>query len=185
MHIFSLLGEYRLCAVADAAGAHGVRFKRLATCSVSSMDDQFAAPRRRRWRHGRGRRGPLMPMHLPGYRSRPERFDDAVMASAQRLAERWGTAIEAIDFSILPVPGDKLLDKAAAHGTRVPLSSSRPAKERRPARITIYRLPIERLAESPVDIVDIVHQCIVQEVANLWLRDPHEIDPEFYPDDRD
>ena len=67
----------------------------------SKLPDRPSGPRR--GRHGRGRRGPLMPMHLPAYRSRPERFDDAVMASAQRLSQRWPGEIEKIDFLIDPI----------------------------------------------------------------------------------
>ncbi|MEU3331930.1 metallopeptidase family protein [Glutamicibacter creatinolyticus] len=143
-----------------------------------------ALPARRR-RHGRGRRGPLVPMHLPGYRTRPERFDDAVVASAQRLAERWGTAVEAIDFRIRPVPSGKLLEKAAASGDRVPLASSRTATPGRRARISIYRLPIEQIAESYPEVVDIVHQCVVHELSQLWMQSVHEIDPEYFPEDPD
>lgn len=122
-------------------------------------------------------------MHLPGFRNRPERFDDAVVASAQRLSERWGTRLESIDFQILPVPETKLLDQAQAAGDRVPLASSRSAGARGPAQVTIYRLPIEQIAESYPELVDIVHQCIVHEVAQLWMISMQEVDPEYFPDD--
>ncbi|MFJ2145832.1 metallopeptidase family protein [Glutamicibacter sp. NPDC087831] len=139
----------------------------------------------RRHRHGRGRRGPLMPMHLPAYRSRPERFDDAVMASAQRLSERWPGEIEKIDFLIDPVPSDKLLEQAAALGERVPLASSKSASASRPARIIIYRLPIEQIAENTGELLDLVHQCVVHEVAQLWMKPISEVDPGYFPEDPD
>lgn len=126
-----------------------------------------------------------MPMHLPAYRNRPERFDDAVMASAQRLAQRWETKISKIQFMILPVPDDKLLDSAAAAGDRVPLSSSKSATAKSPAEITIYRLPLEQLANTPMELVDLVHQCIVHEVSEMWMLPPSEIDPEYFPEDPD
>ncbi|MCW4465103.1 metallopeptidase family protein [Glutamicibacter sp. MNS18] len=141
-------------------------------------------PARRR-RHGRSRRGPVLPMHLPGFRSRPERFDDAVIASAQRLSERWGTTLESIDFRIRPVPGSKLLDQAEAAGDRVPLASSRSATRNSAARITVYRLPIEQIAESYPEVVDIVHQCVVHELSQLWMKSMQEIDPEYFPDEPD
>lgn len=122
-------------------------------------------------------------MHLPGFRSRPERFDDAVVASAQRLSERWGERLQIIDFRILPVPGSKLLDRAQTAGDRVPLASSRSADAKRPARITIYRLPIEQIAESYPELIDIVHQCIVHELAQLWMMSMQDIDPEYFPDE--
>ena len=124
-------------------------------------------------------------MHLPGFRSRPERFDDAVIASAQRLGERWGQRLEGIDFRILPVPGNRLLDQAEAAGDRVPLASSRSATPKSAARITLYRLPIEQIAESYPEIVDIVHQCVVHELSQLWMKPMAEIDPEYFPDEPD
>ena len=154
-------------------------------CTLGKMNaklpGQPSGPRRAR--HGRGRRGPLIPMHLPGYRSRPERFDDAVMASAQRLADLWPGRIEPIEFRILPVPSDRLLDLAQAAGDRVPLASSRPATAQRRARITLYRSPLEQLAKNQVDLVDLVHQSIVHEVAELWASSRQEIDPDYFGDD--
>ncbi len=149
----------------------------------SKSPDHPSGPRRSR--HGRGRRGPLMPMHLPAYRSRPERFDDAVMASAQRLSQRWPGEIEKIDFLIDPVPSDKLLEQAAALGERVPLASSKPAAPSRPARIIIYRLPIEQIAENTGELLDLVHQCVVHEVAQLWMKPISEVDPTYFPEDPD
>lgn len=149
----------------------------------SKLPNRPSGPRRNR--HGRGRRGPLLPMHLPGYRSRPERFDDAVMASAQRLSERWPGQIEQIDFLIEPVPGDRLLTQAHAVGDRVPLASSRQATAVERSRITIYRLPIEQIAESTAELMDLVHQCVVHEVAQLWMKPISEIDPSYFPEDPD
>ncbi|CBT74997.1 MULTISPECIES: metallopeptidase family protein [Glutamicibacter] len=149
----------------------------------SKLPDRPSGPRRNR--HGRGRRGPLIPMHLPAYRSRPERFDDAVMASAQRLAQRWPGKIEKIEFLIDPVPSDKLLDQASALGERVPLASSVPAGARSPARIIIYRLPIEQIAENTGELLDLVHQCVVHEVAQLWMKPISEVDPSYFPEDPD
>jgi len=148
--------------------------------------NQHTPPQRsRRNRHGRGRRGPLMPMHLPAYRTRPERFDDAVMASAQRLGERWGSKLAIIDFRIIPVPGEKVMTQAAAVGDRMPLSSARPATAQRRARISVYRLPLEQVSHNHTELVDLVHQCVVHEVANLWMLTPHDVDPEYFPKDPD
>ena len=138
-----------------------------------------------RRRHGRGRRGPVVPMHLPAFRNRPERFDDAVMASAQRLADKWEAKIYDIDFHIEPVPEDDLLTRAEAAGDRVPLASSSSATAHRRARVTLYRLPLERLAKNQVDLVDLVHQCVVHEVSQLWMVSPSEVDPEYFPTDPD
>jgi len=44
---------------------------------------------RRRDRHGRGLRGLLVPMEVPLYRSRSERFDDLVLLAVSQLEPRW------------------------------------------------------------------------------------------------
>ncbi|MGH3651777.1 metallopeptidase family protein [Glutamicibacter sp.] len=107
------------------------------------------------------------------------------MASAQRLSQRWPGEIEKIDFLIDPVPSDKLLEQAAALGERVPLASSKPAAPSRPARIIIYRLPIEQIAENTGELLDLVHQCVVHEVAQLWMKPISEVDPTYFPEDPD
>ncbi|MGO3762975.1 metallopeptidase family protein [Glutamicibacter sp.] len=107
------------------------------------------------------------------------------MASAQRLAQRWPGKIEKIEFLIDPVPSDKLLDQASALGERVPLASSVPAGARSPARIIIYRLPIEQIAENTGELLDLVHQCVVHEVAQLWMKPISEVDPSYFPEDPD
>lgn len=149
----------------------------------AKLPDEPSGPRRNR--HGRGRRGPLIPMHLPAYRNRPERFDDAVMASAQRLAERWESRMIKIDFLIEPVPSDALLAQAEGAGERVPLSCSRTATAHDRAQVTIFRLPLEQLASSPVELVDLVHQCVVHEVSELWMIPVSEVDPDYFPEDPD
>lgn len=147
----------------------------------SKLPDRPSGPRRNR--HGRGRRGPLIPIHLPAYRSRPERFDDAVMASAQRLSERWPNRVEQIDFLIEPVPSEKLINQAEAVSDRIPLASSTPATAHKRAELVIYRLPIEQIADSTAELMDLVHQCVVHEVAQLWVKPINEIDPSYFPED--
>jgi len=127
----------------------------------------------------------LLPMHLPAYRGRQERFDDAVMASAQRLSERWPQKIELIDFLIEPVPSDTLINQAQAVGDRIPLASSVAATASERAKIIIFRLPIEQIADSPGELLDLVHQCVVHEVSQLWVKPINEIDPSYFPDDPD
>ncbi|WP_421014961.1 metallopeptidase family protein, partial [Glutamicibacter creatinolyticus] len=61
----------------------------------------------------------------------------------------------------------------------------RTATPGRRARISIYRLPIEQIAESYPEVVDIVHQCVVHELSQLWMQSVHEIDPEYFPEDPD
>ena len=60
-------------------------------------------PSSRRDRHGRGLRGPLLPPHLPAWRTRAERFDELVVDAAQDLARRW-PSVDQIQFAVEEVP---------------------------------------------------------------------------------
>ena len=57
----------------------------------------------RRDRHGRGLRGPLVPPHLPAWRTRAERFDELVVAAADDLA-RHCPQVGSIQFAVEEVP---------------------------------------------------------------------------------
>ena len=60
-------------------------------------------PARRRDRHGRGLRGPLLPPILPAWRTRAERFDELVTSAADDLARDW-PQIARIQFAVEEVP---------------------------------------------------------------------------------
>lgn len=135
---------------------------------------------RKRNRHGRGRRGPLLLAPLPGSRTRAERFEDLLVESAERLADRWGERVTAIDFRIMMVPAAKVLERARAAGTRVPWATSRSARPGRPERITLYRRPIEEACgHGPELLPEMVHMAIVEQLADLWAMDPQAIDPGY------
>lgn len=134
---------------------------------------------RKRNRHGRGRRGPLLDARLPGARTREEHFEDLLIESAERLADRWGDRVTAIDFRLMLVPNAKVLAKAQATGSRVPWATSRSGRPGRPERITVYRRPIEEASISPAELPEIVHLAVVEQLADLWAMDPQQIDPGY------
>jgi predicted Zn-dependent protease with MMP-like domain len=43
--------------------------------------------------------------------------------------------------------------------------------------VVLYRRPVEARASDPDDLVDIVHDLIVDRVAHLIGRDPESLDP--------
>lgn len=135
---------------------------------------------RKRNRHGRGRRGPLLLAPLPGARTRADRFEDLLIESAERLADRWGDKVTSIDFRIMVVPSAKVLQTAQSAGTRVPWATNRSARPQRPARITLYRRSIEHACvHAPELLPELIHICIVEQLADLWAMDPQAIDPEY------
>ncbi|MFF5793500.1 metallopeptidase family protein [Paeniglutamicibacter sp. NPDC012692] len=135
--------------------------------------------RRKRNRHGRGRRGPMLDARLPGARTREEHFEDLLVESAERLADRWGDRVTAIDFRLMLVPNAKVLAKVQATGSRVPWATSRPGRPGRPERITVYRRPIEQACPVPAELAEFVHMAVVEQLAELWAMDPQDIDPGY------
>lgn len=136
---------------------------------------------RRRDRRGRGLRGPLLPGTLPGHRTRAERFDDQVLEAVERLEHRWGPELEGVEFGVEDVPPSE--PAPWEHGD-VPLARYFPADRASGLshRIVLYRRPVETRAEGPQDLVDLVRDVLVEQVAHLLSKPPEEVDPGYAGD---
>ena len=133
------------------------------------MADHVAGHRRRD-RRGRGLRGSLLPGDLPGARSRSEQFDELVLDAVNRVSRLWGSQLEAVDVVVEDVP------PAEADG--VPLSLAEPASLDEPARIVVYRRPVESRAKGQQAREDLVHEVVVQAVAELLGLPLDVVDPD-------
>jgi hypothetical protein len=127
------------------------------------------ARRRRRDRRGRGLRGSLLPGDLPAARSRSEQFDELVLDAVNRVSRLWGSQLQAVDLVVEDVP------PADADG--VHLSHAEPAGLDEPARIIVYRRPVESRATGPAR-EDLVHEVVVQAVADLLGLPLEVVDPD-------
>ena len=128
------------------------------------------AGRRRRDRRGRGLRGSLLPGDLPGARSRSEQFDELVLDAVNRVSRLWGSQLQAVDVVVEDVPPTE------ADG--VPLSLAEPASLDEPARIVVYRRPVESRAKGQQAREDLVHEVVVQAVAELLGLPLDVVDPD-------
>ncbi|MFD9967090.1 metallopeptidase family protein [Streptomyces sp. NPDC059017] len=128
---------------------------------------------RRRDRHGRGMRGPVAPPQVPLSASRAESFRDLVQDSVERLERRWPQLAE-VDFLVLDVPGS--LDES------VPLGRSVPAGKGGPARIVVYRRPVEIRTKNRDERALLVHEVVVEQVADLLGLAPESVDPRYGQD---
>ncbi|MFG2451453.1 metallopeptidase family protein [Streptomyces sp. NPDC048512] len=138
-----------------------------------------AGPRRRD-RHGRGMRGPVAPPQVPLAASRAEVFADLVQDSVERLERRWPQLAD-IDFMVLEVPrlegsGDGWDDEA------VPLGGTIAAREGRPARVVVYRRPVEIRTKGRDERAALVHEIVVEQVAELLGLTPETVDPRYGED---
>ena len=144
--------------------------------------------RTRRDRHGRGLRGRLVPPTVPLSRSRAEQFDDLVLDAVGDLERRWERELAGVEFAVEDVPwvdhsspDEVVLDADVLEDGSVPLARVLPAHREdgreHPARIVVYRRPLEIRAADRDDLADLVRDVVVDQVAVLLGRDPEEIDP--------
>ncbi|MEU6557748.1 metallopeptidase family protein [Streptomyces sp. NPDC046915] len=136
---------------------------------------------RRRDRHGRGMRGPIAPPQVPLAASRADVFADLVQDSVERLERRWPQLAE-IDFMVLEVPrldgrpGDGWSDEA------VPLGGIIPVRDGRRARVVVYRRPVEIRTKGRDERAALVHEVVVEQVAELLGLTPETVDPRYGED---
>ena len=133
-------------------------------------------PARRRDRRGRGLRGTVLPMSLPAYRTRAERFDDLVLDAVEDLERRWARQLDGAEFAVEDVPPSN--PAPWEHGG-VPLGRYFPADAGLPHRVVVYRRPVEARASDATDLADLVRDVVVEQVAHLLGRSPDEIDPGY------
>ncbi|WP_283138486.1 metallopeptidase family protein [Rhizohabitans arisaemae] len=121
-------------------------------------------------------RGPLGPSHVPISRTRGQRFDDLVLDAVDRLKPRWGSQLAAVEFAVEEVPPVAELTDIPERSA-VPLSRLQPAVDSDPNIIVVYRRPIEARAGDRDQLGALVHDVVVEEVANLLGLSPETIDP--------
>ncbi|MFD4262784.1 metallopeptidase family protein [Streptomyces sp. NPDC058534] len=146
---------------------------------VTPRDAGRPGPRRRD-RHGRGMRGPVAPPQVPLAASRGEVFADLVQDSVERLERRWPQLAD-IDFLVLDVPR---LDGPAEmwNDEAVPLGGTVPSREGRRGRVVVYRRPVEIRTKGRDERAALVHEVVVEQVAELLGLTPETVDPRYGED---
>lgn len=131
---------------------------------------------RRRDRHGRGLRGPILPRDVPAWRSRADRFDDRVLDTVELLEQRWAKELEGVEFAVEDVPPS---DPAPWEHDEVPLGRFFPTDGKLPPRVVVYRRPVETRAHDPREIAAIVHDVVVEQVAAMMGLTPEQVDSRY------
>jgi predicted Zn-dependent protease with MMP-like domain len=126
-------------------------------------------------------RGPLAPAAVPISRTRAQTFDDLVLDSVEDLETRWATQLERVQFAVEDVPPPLLLGRNPAEP--IPLGSCYPSTPKTPAQVVLYRRPIEARAADADELADLVHDVVVEEVAELLGLEPEVVDPSYGWDD--
>ncbi|MBW3091382.1 metallopeptidase family protein [Bifidobacterium sp. 82T10] len=127
-------------------------------------------------RHGRGTRTPMFGTRLPRYRTKSGMFDDMVAAQIRRLNGAWPQMVKSVQFAVEDVPPSQ-----PAPWEPEPNFNSQcfPAAHGVPARIVLYRMPIQAVARGRVDMQLIIRDEVVSRLAELFGRRPEEIDPDW------
>ena len=128
---------------------------------------------------------------MPVSQTRGQRFDDLVLDAVENLEHRWAQELEGVEFAVEDVPAipllpgtrygeDVIADETA--GGSVPLGRLLPAgvdEQGQPTapRVVVYRRPLEARAADHLDLADLVHDVVVDQVARLLHLDPDQVDP--------
>jgi predicted Zn-dependent protease with MMP-like domain len=143
---------------------------------------------RRRDRRGRGLRGLLYPAGTPAARTRAERFDSAVLEAVEPIELRWGSELADLDLAVDDVPevhstspDDVVWDSGVLADVGVPLAQLVPAgvdPQGVPsrARIVLYRRPLEARAKDGTNLADLLHEVLVEQVAEYLGIEPEAVD---------
>ncbi|WP_244963273.1 metallopeptidase family protein [Actinomyces trachealis] len=143
---------------------------------MTSVPSPAPQPARRRDRHGRGLRGPLLPSALPAWRTRSERFDELVIRVVQDLC-RHVPQVQSIQFAVEEVPPS---DPAPwERGIVLGRGFAAEPKAGLPARVVIYRRPVISRAADREELAELVHRVVVEQVATMLGRRPEEVDPQY------
>jgi predicted Zn-dependent protease with MMP-like domain len=130
-------------------------------------------------------RGPLYPATLPAASTRSQKFDQLVLEALEPIEARWRTELTALDVAVDDVPEVGSSGAPAPEGVQadggVPLARLVPAGvDRRgqptSARIVLYRRPLEARAKDSMDLADLVHDVLVEQIAAYLGLDPDVID---------
>ncbi|MFD3875607.1 metallopeptidase family protein [Streptomyces sp. NPDC054904] len=146
-----------------------------------SAETPHAPGPRRRDRHGRGMRGPLAPPQVPLAASRAELFGDHVRDSVERLERRW-PQLDEVEFVVADVPGPPGGPESGWNDEAVPLGGLIEARDGRPARIVVFRRPVEIRAKTRDERALLVHEIVVEQVAELLGLSPETVDPRYGQD---
>jgi len=105
--------------------------------------------------------------------TRAEQFDELVLDAATRIEHQAGADLGDLEFAVEDVPPS---DPAPWESSDVPLGRLFAAQGKMPARIVVYRRPVETRTTDPRDLAALINDVIVEQVASLLGVDPRDLD---------
>lgn len=139
---------------------------------------------------GRGLRSPLIPQSLPAFNSRAQSFDASALEAFFEIDRHWHDKLTDLDIAVDDVPRilpknnrvihwpiEVTADGAVPLARLVPIgvdSSGNPTH----ARIVLFRRPIEHRTRDGIELLDLLHEILVQQIAAYLGVDEDVIDPQ-------
>jgi len=123
-------------------------------------------------------RGPGVLPERPGHPASPsnrERFDALALEIVSDLEARWHDRLGLVEYAVEDAP--QIPDDWDT-GT-VPLSSLIRGSGTEPARLVLFRRPIEHRSETRADLEAMVLTVLVEQVAELLGIAPEIVDPRY------
>ena len=103
-------------------------------------------------------------------------FDDMVAAQVRRLGEAWPQLVRPLQFAVEDVPPSEPVPWQVEPNLT---SQCFPASHGIPARIVLYRMPLQTEAPTKIELQLAIRDELVSRVAELYGRRPEEIDPDW------
>lgn len=102
--------------------------------------------------------------------SRSSRFDDLVLDAVQLIEQRLGHELTGLEVAVEDVPPTD----PAPWESGVALGRLFPAEGTLPARVVVYRRPVESRARGE-ELATLVHEVLVEQVASMLDLDPEDL----------
>ncbi|GAB3656428.1 hypothetical protein GCM10027596_10610 [Nocardioides korecus] len=157
----------------------------LTTASADRPETRHeAAPGRRRGvdrdRRGRGMRGPAFGPdgphgRVPAHLSRRERFDRVALEVLADIEPHWPDELADLELAVedIPVLPQTWLSPC------VPLAALVAGTATTPARLVLYRRPIEHRAETTLDLEALVLTVVVEQLAEFLGVPAEDVHPDY------
>lgn len=99
-----------------------------------------------------------------------------MIQTIHHLERGWSKYLAGTEFAVEDVPPS---DPSPWEDRGVPMGRYFPADSGLPARIVIYRRPLENRASDVDDLAELIRSIVVEQVASMLGRSPDEIDPGY------
>lgn len=115
---------------------------------------------------------------LPKSPTAGERFLTAVEQAIARVQRKCPDCLVNVDVGVDEVPSQPAMWSSLAEHGVIPLAVAVEAEPNRPARIVIFRRPLEHRAVDDDDLRQIVYRTLVEQLSTLTGRAAFDIDDE-------